>query len=65
MVAMSTVAGGYYFVASDGDVFAYRVAPFLGSMGGKPLNAHRRHGHLAPASSTFAASALPPDTIGG
>jgi hypothetical protein len=31
-------AGGYDLVASDGGLFAYG-SPFLGSMGGKPLNA--------------------------
>ena len=30
--------GGYWEVASDGGIFAYK-APFFGSMGGKPLNA--------------------------
>jgi hypothetical protein len=29
---------GYWEVASDGGIFAFNV-PFLGSMGGKPLNA--------------------------
>ena len=32
-----TPANGYYQVASDGGLFAYG-APFLGSMGGQPLN---------------------------
>jgi hypothetical protein len=31
-------AGGYYLVAADGGIFAYN-APYLGSMGGHPLNA--------------------------
>ena len=30
--------GGYWFVASDGGIFAYGDAPFQGSMGGQPLN---------------------------
>ena len=30
--------GGYYFVAADGGIFSYG-APFLGSMGGRTLNA--------------------------
>jgi hypothetical protein len=30
--------GGYYLVAADGGIFAYK-APYLGSMGGHPLNA--------------------------
>jgi hypothetical protein len=29
---------GYWFVASDGGIFAYGDAPFNGSMGGRPLN---------------------------
>ena len=29
---------GYWFVASDGGIFAYGDAPFRGSMGGQPLN---------------------------
>jgi hypothetical protein len=35
-----TAAGGYYEVASDGGIFSFGPgAVFLGSMGGKPLNA--------------------------
>ena len=30
--------GGYWFVASDGGIFAFGIARFLGSMGGKHLN---------------------------
>jgi hypothetical protein len=30
---------GYWFVASDGGVFAEGLAPFHGSMGGAPLTA--------------------------
>jgi hypothetical protein len=30
---------GYWEVASDGGIFSFGNAPFLGSMGGKPLNA--------------------------
>ena len=38
-LAMSAVApGGYRLVASDGGIFAYGGSPFLGSMGGMPLN---------------------------
>ncbi|MHB8221182.1 MAG: hypothetical protein ACYDHU_12820, partial [Acidimicrobiales bacterium] len=29
---------GYWFVASDGGIFAYGDAAFHGSMGGRPLN---------------------------
>ncbi len=29
---------GYWLVASDGGVFSYGTAPFLGSMGGSHLN---------------------------
>ncbi len=29
---------GYWFVASDGGIFAFGDAPFNGSMGGIPLN---------------------------
>jgi hypothetical protein len=35
--ATGTAPSGYYEVASDGGIFAF-TAPFLGSMGGKPLN---------------------------
>lgn len=37
-VSATTDGSGYYLVASNGGVFAYN-APFLGSMGGKHLNA--------------------------
>jgi len=30
--------GGYWFVASDGGIFAFGDARFYGSMGGRPLN---------------------------
>jgi hypothetical protein len=30
---------GYWFVASDGGIFAFGNAAFYGSMGGQPLNA--------------------------
>jgi hypothetical protein len=36
--ATSCAQNGYRFVASDGGVFDFGVAPFFGSMGGKPLN---------------------------
>ena len=32
--------GSYWFAAADGGVFAFGAAPYEGSMGGKPLNAH-------------------------
>ena len=32
--------GSYWFAATDGGVFAFGNAPYQGSMGGKPLNAH-------------------------
>jgi hypothetical protein len=38
MVAMvAHPGGGYYLVAADGGIFAYQ-APYLGSMGGSPIN---------------------------
>jgi hypothetical protein len=37
-MAATPTGSGYYLVASDGGVFSYN-APFLGSMGGKHLNA--------------------------
>jgi hypothetical protein len=40
VVGLASVAGGYYFVASDGGIFSYpSTLPFLGSRGGQPLNA--------------------------
>jgi len=30
--------GGYRFVAADGGIFSFGDEPFLGSMGGQPLN---------------------------
>jgi hypothetical protein len=38
-MAATTDGSGYYLVASDGGVFAYGNATFLGSMGGQHLNA--------------------------
>lgn len=35
----TTESGGYWLTAADGGVFSYGGAPFLGSMGGKHLNA--------------------------
>jgi hypothetical protein len=35
---MAATAAGYRFVASDGGIFAFGDAKFLGSMGDKPLN---------------------------
>jgi hypothetical protein len=35
----AAASGGYWLVARDGGVFAYESAPYLGSMGGKTLNA--------------------------
>lgn len=40
IVDMATCpSGGYWLAATDGGVFAYGPAPFLGSMGGKQLSA--------------------------
>jgi hypothetical protein len=41
-------AAGYQNVASDGGAFAYGAAPFVGSIGGKPLNKPVVGGDLAP-----------------
>ena len=38
-MAAAPGGGGYWLVASDGGIFNYGTAPFLGSMGGTPLNA--------------------------
>ena len=35
---------GYWLVASDGGIFAFGDAPFYGSTGGSPQQAHRGHG---------------------
>jgi hypothetical protein len=37
-MAATPDGGGYWLVASDGGIFTFGDAPFLGSMGGKPLN---------------------------
>jgi len=37
-MAATSDGGGYWFVASDGGVFAYGDAGFFGSMGAKHLN---------------------------
>jgi hypothetical protein len=37
-ISATTDGSGYYLVASDGGILSYN-APFLGSMGGKRLNA--------------------------
>jgi hypothetical protein len=36
--ATNCAGSGYRFVASDGGIFAFGAAPFLGSTGGQPLN---------------------------
>jgi peptidoglycan hydrolase-like protein with peptidoglycan-binding domain len=38
-MAAAPGGGGYWLVASDGGIFNYGTAPFLGSTGGTPLNA--------------------------
>jgi hypothetical protein len=38
-MATSSDGQGYWFVASDGGIFAFGNAAFRGSMGGAPLNA--------------------------
>jgi hypothetical protein len=40
VVGMAAAPGGlgYWFVASDGGIFNFGTAGFLGSMGGHPLN---------------------------
>ncbi len=39
VAAASSKTGGYWLVGADGGIFDYGGAPFLGSMGGQPLNA--------------------------
>ncbi len=41
LVGMAATAdsGGYWLQGADGGIFAFGDAPFLGSMGGRPLNA--------------------------
>jgi hypothetical protein len=39
VAAASSKTGGYWLVGGDGGIFDYGGAPFLGSMGGQPLNA--------------------------
>ena len=47
--------GGYFLAAADGGIFDYGGAPFLGSMGGRPLNAPVvGHGGLAVRSGLLA-----------
>ena len=37
-IASSATGAGYWMVAGDGGIFSFGDAPFLGSMGGQPLN---------------------------
>jgi hypothetical protein len=37
-IAATPGGGRYWFVASDGGIFSFGNASFLGSMGGQPLN---------------------------
>ncbi len=37
-MASTSTGNGYWLVASDGGIFAFGDAPFLGSTGGTPLN---------------------------
>jgi hypothetical protein len=37
-MAEASSGRGYRMVASDGGIFTFGVAPFMGSMGGHPLN---------------------------
>ena len=38
-MAATSDAAGYWLQGGDGGIFTYGDAPFLGSMGGHPLNA--------------------------